>query len=524
MADPVALQIQPPGNPLSSVLSTAQGFQNLKRSQLEYQQGQQALDTAKQDYLKGNIDLQKADQINKERINLQTFMSDPNNWQTDGRIDLNKINKTIPQIAPLTGGEAIKNITAIADAQTTAITAKRNMTKEARSIVAGPIGVLGRAGVTDPKIYAQELQALKTLYPDDQEMGKLVDSYATILAVTPPGKTLSDTAIRASQGLMEPTQQQSTLSPTAGAMDVGGEIKQTVTTPAVGGNAPSLQVGGTLTQKTLAPGGQESTEQGPDGNTYVVRRDARGNIVSSRPVPGARPVGGQPAALGTPAGGMPSFAPGQKADIENAQKEVVGIRAAGDQVPTARNINQEIIRLSYDASSGPGTSRWKAVLGGLHAALPHWAVSDSWKNVDSYQELGKFLEKNAIQAMQAMGGQGSDARLEAAVKANGSTEFNPGALREVTRFNDAANTGLDMYRKGVDAAVGLSNSDYTRLPQFKSDWAKNMDIEIFRVQNAIRDGDKDELVKIRSRLGPERMKELGKKWENIKKLSETGKL
>lgn len=513
----IALQVQTPNSfqSIGNVLNIAQGAQNLKRSQLDYQQGQQALQTSQQDFLRGNIDLQKADQANKERIVLQQFMSDPNNFQTEGRIDLNKINATIPKIAPLTGGEAIKNLTSIAEAQTTAISAKRSMTQQGRAAVAGPIGILGRAGIQDPKVYAQELQGLKALYPDDPELHKLVDSYATILAVTPPGKALSDTAIRASQALMSPQEQQGTLSPTAGVVDTGSDLKQVTTQPAVGGNAPSVQVGGSVAGKTLAPGGQESTETGPDGNVYVVRRDARGNVISSRPVPGSRPVGAQPAP-GAPGGGMPAFPPGQKADIEHAQQEVVRVRQAGDQVPLSRNINQHILKLSRETKTGPGADRWQKFGGALAATFG--------SNFSSFQELSKYLEKNALQNMQEMGGPPSDARLAAAAAANGSTEFNPEALQAVTKFNDATTSGLDMYRQGVDKAVGLQGADYTQLPRFKSDWAKNMDIDIFKVQNAIRDGDKAELEKIRKELGGERMKSLAQKWKNLQSLSNTGKL
>ena len=121
---------------------------------------------------------------------------------------------------------------------------------------------------------------------------------------------------------------------------------------------------------------------------------------------------------------------------------------------------------------------------------------------DNYQELGKFLEKNAIQNMATMGGPPSDARLNAAAAANGSTQFNPGALQAVTKFNDATTTAMDKYRQGVDKTVGLKNSDYTSLPAFKSAWAKNMDVDVFRVENAIRDGEHHDLVvRLRSELG-----------------------
>lgn len=283
-------------------------------------------------------------------------------------------------------------------------------------------------------------------------------------------------------------------------------------------NAGPIAPVGAPIQNKVAPGNLETIEQDAVGNKHVVSRTPEGAIVSTRPVPGS----GTPAASsgnGPRAGtGWTNLTPGQAADINAAQQEVQSIRSVGDQAPTQRNINQKILQLSKVADSGPGTQKWQNAMG---------AVSSLWggtAQVNNYQELGKFLEKNAITNMQAMGGPPSDARLSAAMAANGSTQFNAGALQAVTKFNDATTTAMDKYRQGVDKAVGLKNSDYTALPTFKAAWAKNMDVDIFRVENAIRDGDKAELQKIAQELGPQRMKELAQKRLNLEALSKTGKL
>ena len=139
---------------------------------------------------------------------------------------------------------------------------------------------------------------------------------------------------------------------------------------------------------------------------------------------------------------------GQGADVQNFQTEVHATRQAGDQVPLARNINQQILRLSADAKTGPGTDIWQHAIGAVGAPF-------GLSPTASYQEVGKFLEKNAINNMQAMGGPPSDARLSAAVAANGGPAFSREALQEVTKFNDATNTALGQYRQGIDHAVGM---------------------------------------------------------------------
>src|SRR6185369_17178220 len=151
-------------------------------------------------------------------------------------------------------------------------------------------------------------------------------------------------------------------------------------------------------------------------------------------------------------------------NVADLQKEVSSIRQAGDQVPIQRNTNKQILQLSKDTKTGPGSQYWQKGMAAL--GLPSGT---------NYQELGKYLEKNAIQAMQTMGGPPSDARLSAAVAANGSTEFNPGALQAVTKFNDAAVSALEKYRQGMDKAVGVENPNFAAAAKFKAEWAKNLD-------------------------------------------------
>lgn len=200
--------------------------------------------------------------------------------------------------------------------------------------------------------------------------------------------------------------------------------------------------------------------------------------------------------------------------IAQNQSDIKSIRDAGDQVPVQRNINQAILRLSKDTNSGPGSALWQKALSTV--SLGNFG--------DNYQELGKYLEKNAIANMAAMGGSPSNARLDAAAAANGSTSYNAGALQDVTKFNDATTTAVDKFRQGVDKAVGLRNSDPNALPEFKANWAKNLDPDVFRVENALRDGDKAELAKIKRELGPDKLKKLAEKRQALESLSATGRL
>jgi hypothetical protein len=265
---------------------------------------------------------------------------------------------------------------------------------------------------------------------------------------------------------------------------------------------------------TVSPG--ISTFTDASGRPFAFNQQNPGRVM---------PVGGGGVPAGTPgpaaAPSAPPSAPGPRfyrypgedRDIESFQTEAQNVRQAADAGAQAAGINQQILRLSRDTTTGPGTQWWQDKIGGALAPL-------GLSPTANHQELGKFLEKNAIAAMQAMGGAGSDARLEAAVKANGSTAFSPEALQAVTKYNDATTTALMQFRNGMEHAIGSGQgTDYTKMRDFKSQWAKNFDVNIFRVENAIRDGDQKELAKIRSELGPDGLKSLVAKRKRLLELS-----
>jgi len=309
-------------------------------------------------------------------------------------------------------------------------------------------------------------QAIQTLQLQTQDVGRQI-------AETSPQASTIDTG-----GMIQPGATASPLSATPGAFTPAGKpiaktfAPQVITSPTTGG-AYKLGPGGTATPVTAPGGGGAADFQNPNYQ-------------------------------------------GQGKDVATFQDEVQNVRQEAQQAPLARNINAQILRLSGDAKTGPGSDVWQHVIGAVGAPF---GLSPS----ASYQEVGKFLEKNAINNMTAMGGPPSDSRLDAAAKANGSTSFSPEALKAVTKFNDATTTALDQYRQGVDHAVGMGqNVDYTKLPAFKAAWAKNFDVDVFRVENAIRDGDKPELAKIKKELGPEKLKALAEKRRNLVKLMQTG--
>lgn len=466
----IALKTQTP-NPLN----TMGNMLNLANQAQQYQLGQQSLQTNQM--------------VLNERKNVSQVLSNPEKYAgSDGEPDYNRLISDVMKAAPTTGAQYVGNVIASHQAATQAKSALNTLSQQQREAVGQFVMSLGN---DDPETAKRKLDAYVSTNP---QMKPYADfTWNHLLAPTADNpqafkqNAFKAATMKAAQGTMSPSTQLGAVTPNY--VNTGGALQQ-INPMAAAAGAPS-QVQNTLPATTV-----EINPVTGQPN-YIGSRAGGGGIGTGQ--------------VGPVSAGMPV---GAASNIENLQKEVTAVRQAGDQVPVQRNTNQQILRLSRDTRTGPGSQYW----GQAMAALGVPAGTN-------YQELGKYLEKNAIQAMQTMGGAPSDARLSAAVAANGSTQFNPGALQAVTKFNDATVSALDKYRQGIDKTVGVEGTqDFSKAAKFKSEWAKNLDIDVFRVENAIRDGDSMELKRIQQELGPKRMKELADKRKNLESLATTGKL
>lgn len=418
----------------------------------------------------------------------------------DGTLDLESLND--PELKAAAGDRYLEVLGHAVQAKTAQLQSKQTLValrNDQRSAFAEMMGALrsdkdvaednekGRQKVTQAMVQYGEM------YGDD--VLPVLKAYAAPLQKAPPGR-MSD-ALRAIQ-LQANSAGQQLAAQQPQYTGRGGSLLQTNPNAAAGYGEIPL---------TLPPGASIVTDQ--TGAQFVLNPQT--NQVT--PVGGGRTPGGGPAPNTAPdrTFKQPSYA-GQAEDIANYQHEVSSTRAAADAAPANRNIFQHILKLADETNTGP-----------LVSFLQNNPVGGQVFG-DNYQELGKYLEKNAIANMQAMGGPPSDARLSAAVAANGSTKFNPKALKAVTQFNYATNTGLERYRQGLDKAVGTKVQDYTKLPDFKAAWAANFDIDAFRLENAVADGDVAAQKDILSGMTPGRRAEVARKMKNLDALAEKGRL
>lgn len=483
---PVATQIQPPDpmrgiNTLSGIIGLQQQRQALQTGAYQQQQAQAESQQAQQ----RNLELQKAQALVLEGSKSGLYDDG------DGGLDRQRLANDILKVAPTYGQPIISTLLSQANEIVANKQAHQNLSRAQQQQMGSAFGALATKQDLSNSDFIDTMDTLLDQNRDSsfRRMG------LSMLTHIPPNASpqqLRELARRWSIAATSPESAEAQSAPQTTTMQAPGGLQVINTNPqAPGGVGPR----GAPMPQGIAP--------------QIVAQPITGapNVVG--PSGQARPI--------TQAGGGPNpFQPypGQAADVQHFQQEVQGTRAAGDQAPTARNINAQILRLADNAKTGPGTEIWQHAVGALAAPL-------GLSPTASYQELGKFLEKNAIQNMQSMGGPPSDARLSAAAQANGSTSFSPEALKAVTKFNDATNTALMQYREGLDRTVGMGqNVDYTKLPAFKAAWARNFDVDVFRVENAIRDGDKAELAKIRAELGPDRLKALAEKRRNLTLLSQ----
>ena len=478
-------EIKPvPQTSLADMLGIARGAQ-------AYQQAEQinplALQITQQQARTGQIGLGVAEQTDMERRNMQKFFSDPKNFQTNGRIDIDKINAEIPTIAPLTGSEYINKYTTLGNAQTNAIDAKQKLTQEQRSMVAQRFSILGRLGVKDKNAYIAEMDLLKKENPDNPDLSRLIDSYKTIWENTmQSGDDLPGKAIAGAQTLMTPAQQQA-LAPT---ISTTAEGKTVTTQPSVGAALPTATIGtaGGLQANVPTTGGPSAVGAGAEiapgmRLPFPVRRADQPYI--------AEPTEQKDQAAGQEY---------RNRLVEAQGKLTQGRRNVEEVIQTASGIGENLLF--------PG--------GGVMGRLEQKVLS-AMKSSE-YDMLAKDLANLALSNATAMGGAGN---MQAV--ANGTIKVPPEVLIKIARRVQADQTNLDMQATGAQQFSQKFGDN--NMKAYQQAWNANADSKIFEAINITRDitdpaKQKAELNRLFP--NPAQFNDFLKKYQNIKRLSETG--
>jgi hypothetical protein len=488
---PVATGITPP--PQMSLAD----MMNVARQGQAYRQAEQVnplmLQQQAQTTRTGQIALGVEEQKDIERRNMQTFFADPNNFQTEGRIDINKINAAVPKIAPLTGPDYVNKITTLSTAQTEALKAKQNLTQDQRQLVGSTLGLLGRAGVTDPNVAIKELQILVQQNPDNVDLKNLVEkSYMPVFTGMQAGPQVADSLVKASQAILTPTQQQTQLAPSMQVTEKGQTI---LTTPGVGTAQPTATVGivGGMQGATPPVGGAPTagTQVGPGMSLpYPVRR-------------ADQPYMKEPTEEKDQAAGAT-----YRDNLVNAQMGLAqGRRNVEEVIKTATGVGENLLF--------PG--------GGIFGRLEQKTLS-AMKSSE-YDMLAKDLANMAITNSKAMGSVGGTvAGLDMASVANGTVKVPPEVLVKIARRVQADQTNLDMQANGAQK-FALQFGD-NNMKAYQQAWNANArDTRIFEAMNILENETDPKKLKTEfEKLFPteKKRKTILKQYKNLKSLAATG--
>jgi hypothetical protein len=480
---------------------------NLARGTQAYQQAEQVnpllLQQAQQASRTGQIDLGVKEQGDIERKNMQTFMADPKNWQNaDGDVDVAKINAEITKIAPLTGREHIANLTTLAKSQTENLKATQDLTQSERAIIAGPLGVLGRMKIQNKDAYLQELDNQAKFHPDNKRLHRLIEAQKSLINQMPAGSDMASAGIRASESLLTPTEATTAFAPKSATFDTGGVIASGVSTPSVGGQAPTVVKSADIATKTPAPGvvtAADVTYQiRPDGS--VVPLGEGGGAVTAPPAGGAvvppqkPPVNTQrpPAAPASAPVAPTATVPVSSVVPIDLPVNTGGIVQLNTQQKARYNSGSTLIKETNEMAQGAGDSRQtirqiRENIGEATGSRVGQVLRNAGKWVagnEQLDELVKGLATNQLQQAKLMGISTDSARATSA-QANGSENITVGALTKIVNRADAMNSAVEKYSAGLQKFTnkyGAYNGPI-HAEKFQQTWANNYDPLIFMVKN-----------------------------------------
>jgi hypothetical protein len=518
---PVAGQIRPvPSMSLGDMLSLARGVQAYQQAEqlnpLAVKEATARTQTAEQTAESGGIALRLEQQKENERKGLQQFLAIPENYQTNGRVDLDKLNLMIPRLAPLTGPEVIKNITSLAQAQTEALKAKQGLTQEQRNMIGARLSIFARAGATDRQTYLKELDLLGRENPDNPDLQRLIESYKKTLENVQSGPLLPQLAITAANSLMNVAQQQEAFAPRAGLLDTGAQILSTATIPSVAGGLPTVQVGAPLARREIGPGqtmeptGRVDTNNNP--TAYI--KDSTGRILGEVTIPVGQMPAGQPQVGQQPAG-MPApvaapqaqqmappapspvarMRPGETPEtMQQAQNIRSQASNSAAQVPNQVFNNNQIIKLADDVITGKGASFVGNLTGG-YAAIPF-----TTDNATNLNQLGHYMALQTASLAASSGLGGTDAARGIAGEISGTTNWTAPAIKQTARVNRALATSTDLFNQGVQNAFNRSKDPFSAR-DFQNKWSQTVDINAIRLYDAVKNNDTEAIKEIVKSVG-----------------------
>ena len=492
--------------PISGILGIQAQQQNIQNAQLSNQRGQ--------------VDLQQSQQDLKERQGAIGVLQNISKYQSpNGDLDSNRLTSDLLSVAPTNGAAMAQQAIQTHQAATAAKSAVNSL--DATTRTQGGAIVQAISGM-DP---IQGLQALSDFAKQNPQLAAPIDFLGrNILA--PAYKSGDPQAWQNALNLsgrmfLSAGDQQTIQTPTGPIISNGAQSQMTNTKPYA--SVPQGQaVPGTSAVQVVAPSQREEIKTDAFGRPYV-EATAPDGTKSTHALTTATSISDTTAPNRN--GGPTDPGITGKEEAQGHMAAIQAARAVAEQAPIAHDINRTII-----AALDNGTATGK--LGELTQKLASaTGYKLSTNEATDYNLLGKMLERNAINTAHSMGMQ-TNAGLEAQIKANGSLDYTPKALRTMALLNDALTYGAERRRDGLNAALLASGNNPMIKPAFDQAWSQNFDPIAARAANAIASKGADvrsnpELAEIQKEVGgwdSKAGKELRGKLANLSRLSTLGHL
>jgi hypothetical protein len=235
----------------------------------------------------------------------------------------------------------------------------------------------------------------------------------------------------------------------------------------------------------------------------------------------------QPVKLSYPvrqAGQAYTSLPQEEEDRKVGTQVKTALIARQSELPSAQRTINETIKKAAELEK----EEWAQGAGFMGKAGRNLSTFLGTEQGIRYKELSKDLANAQIANIQASGGSlATDAGKQLAAMANGDVTYPPKVLIEIARRTQADMTALDAKATAIKKfsdKFGDSN-----INAFNQMWASNADPDIFKLKNIFDDKNMTAEQKAEARdklIGKDEKtrKIFNEKWNNIKKLEQTGSL
>ena len=384
----------------------------------------------------------------KELLPVQSFMSNIDNYSTDGKIDPDKAAPALMAIAPLTGPAHIEKLQTLAQNQTAITDSRMKLTNQERTVFAQVDGALGQAKVDDPTAYINAYKAIAQQYPYNPNIAKLAEAKISNVTLSGNGGHLWQQALRSSNQMMSLPEQQAAFAPKAGTAQIGQQTVGTVTQPSIEGRAP------TVSTSPLGGGQGQVTPSAPETKPMpkLIQEDTSMNYTGP-----ANPLNLN------------------KFQEESYAKGKTNVTEANMAVKSVKDLQQSVRKVEEYMGSATGSGLVQKLQAG-----GKWA----WGN----PELDTLVKNVAqVQARNAsiMGLDKTDASRDLNSKLSGSEKIDPQALAGVMQQVKAEATAAELYTAGLNKFVEKRGdvNGYIQQQKFQNKWAEHYDPRIFQVDN-----------------------------------------